>query len=1064
MPARETEIISEEEIAEIVGRGVFEDIKKAKNNLNTILNSFSSIPFSEEELSQFLKAIAQSPDPDMALNNLERLFSAAKRKREIASYLFSDINAFSSVIKVFGTSQFLSNIILNNPDYLKKVLNAETLKSEKDVDVMLKEMDVDEDNLTQDAVTEKLRTFKNREFLRIGARDILGIAPLPVITEEISSLASACLEAACRFAEKTLRKTYGIPYCRAKNGELKESRFCIIGLGKLGGWELNYSSDIDIIYIYSTDEGETSGVESNGKEKNKITLHEYYTKIAEIINKLISSSTEQGNVFRLDLRLRPEGRSGDMVNSLRSMEIYYESWGQTWERQMLLKAKPVAGDMELGRDFSELVKPFIYRKHLDFQAIQEIKEMKEKINLSVSSRGEMLNDVKLGYGGIREVEFFIQALQLIYGGRDEKIIDANTLKALKKLCENKYISADEHTTLVKGYTFLRMVEHRIQLLEGRQEHSFPSEEKKLKKFARKVGYFPEREADEKERFLNDYKFFTNEIRKIFDKLFYGSAQQKEKEKKDEDFNVLWNDIISEEDAIKVLNSMGFSEAQTAYKNLKLLRDGKPFSHFLEKSKELLREAAPLLFREIAKTPDPDMALNSLEKFISTSSAPNLTVSLLAESSGARDILLDLFGTSKFISDILIRHPEYIDLIQEADFLERRKSISEIENELLISLGKKEGWGEKLDLLRKFRTEGILRIGLMDILKGLALEDTTKEISKLAKACLKGACAISYEELKKEFGVPYETDHNGEKKESEFAIFGLGKLGGEEINYSSDLDVIFVYSGEGETEPQKSPQKKITNQEFFSKLSIKILQAMNEMREDGLVFRIDSRLRPSGSSGYIAQSIKSYENYFKARLQLWERQTLVKIKFLTGSRLIEKDFIPMVHRVVFDEEFTSGMAAEIDKMRKRMEKELAREDTDTFHLKFGEGGIVDIEFVAQALQLKYGRKEKGVRNANTLDALKKLEECGFIEKKDYMDLAESYKFLRMVENRLRIVQDKPLNILLKSPEKVVKLAKRMGYQESEKESAGVQLLKDYELYTEKVREVYNRYFGILCSDS
>src|SRR3989304_7130617 len=288
MPARETEIIGEEEITEIVGIGIFEDIKRAKNNLNSILNSFSYIPFSEEELSQLLNVIAQSPDPDMALNNLERLLTSAVKKREIASYIFSDMNIFSSVIKIFGTSQFLGNIILSHPEYVQKVLNTETLKDEKVVSVMIKEINIDEDDLSQDTVTEKLRTLKNRELLRIGARDILGIAPLPVITEEISAIASACLEAAYKFAEKSVRKTFGIPYYRTKDGELKESRFCVIGLGKLGGWELNYSSDIDIIYIYSTDEGETSGVESNGKEKNKITLHEYYTKIAEIINKLIS--------------------------------------------------------------------------------------------------------------------------------------------------------------------------------------------------------------------------------------------------------------------------------------------------------------------------------------------------------------------------------------------------------------------------------------------------------------------------------------------------------------------------------------------------------------------------------------------------------------------------------------------------------------------------------------------------------------------------------------------------------------------------------------------------------
>jgi len=1061
MPLKETEIISQEEIVEISGRDAFEDLRKAKGNLQSILNSLTFIPFSEDELKLFLKTIASSPDPDMGLNNFERLFSVIGKKRDIISYIFADTKLLSSIAKIFGTSQFLSNIIIANPDYLLTVLSKEILRQSKNKDQLLSEICVEEENVSPEIVTERLRVFKHKEFLRIAARDILGIAPLPVITEELSALASACLEKAYRVGEKTLREIYGIPFYRTKSGQLKESKFCIIGVGKLGGWELNYCSDIDLIYIYSSDEGKTSGVEKNGEIKNKITLHEYYTKLADLINKFISSPTEQGNVFRLDLRLRPEGRSGDMVNSLRSMEIYYESWGQTWERQMLIKAKPVAGDKELGENFLELIKPFIYRKHLDFQAIEEIKEMKEKINLSVATKGEMFNDVKLGYGGIREIEFFTQALQLIYAGRNEKIRETNTLKALKKLHEMGYLSFEDYTILTRGYAFLRVVEHRIQLLEGKQDHSLPTEEKRIKKLARRVGYLEDETGNERDKFLSDYNFFTKGIRKIFDKLFYESeGKLKEKSQKGKDFNILWQGLLSEEEAIKILDSMGFLEPNIAYKNLKLLRNGTPFSHFSEKSRNLLKKVAPVLFKEIRKTPDPDMALNNLEKFFSKSSARTPMVSLLAKSSVAREILINLFGTSEFISNILIRHPEYIDLIHDPEFLEIKKSKAEKEKKLLAILHGKNLWDERLDLLRKYKTEEILRIGLMDILKGLKLEEITREISVLAEVCLKGAYNIAVQELREEFGCPYEFDRNGIKKESEFAIFGLGKLGGEELNYSSDLDVIFVYSNEGETEPKKRSQKKVTNQEFFSKLAIKILQAMNEVREDGIVFKVDSRLRPSGSSGYIAQSIKAYENYFKTNLQLWEKQALIKIKFITGNGTLQKIFIPLVQKTVFESDFTKDMAIEIDKMRKRMEAELAREDESIFHIKFGEGGIVDIEFITQVLQMKYGKEEEKLRDANTLSALKKLEECGHLEKRDYIDLAKSYKFLRMVENRLRIVQDRPLNILFKSPERIVKLAKRMSYKESEKHSPGAQLLRDYENHTERVREIYNKYFALL----
>ncbi|OGL39498.1 MAG: hypothetical protein A2042_00125 [Candidatus Schekmanbacteria bacterium GWA2_38_11] len=1060
MPIRETEIISEEEIERIAGKDAFEDIKKARRNIQSILSFLSFFPLSEEEFTLLLKSVISSPDPDMGLNNFERLFAVIGKKREIISYLFQDMKLFPSITKILGTSFFLSNIIIKNPDYLLKVLNEEALRECKNSDRMISEIYHEngdkEAELSPEKVTERLRLYKNREFLRIAARDILGIATLAEVTEELSCLASACLETAYRVGEKTLMATYGAPLYRVKDKQEKESKFSIIGLGKLGGWELNYCSDIDLIYIYSSDDGETSGIETDGKKKNIITLHEYYTKLADLINKFIGSQTEEGNVFRLDLRLRPEGRSGDMANSLRSMEIYYESWGQTWERQMLIKAKPVAGDKELGGCFLETIKPFIYRKHLDFQAIEEIKEMKEKINLSVAANGGTYNNVKLGYGGIREIEFFTQTLQLIYGGRNEKIREVNTLKALRKLNDNGYISFEDYIILVQGYSFLRTVEHRIQLLEGRQDHSMPAEEKKIKKLARRVGY----SINEKEKFLSDYSFFTKGVRKIFDKLFYESKEGEEKTQKEDNFSVLWEGLLSEEDSINILAFMGFSEPDIAYKNLKLLRDGKPFSHFSGKSKDLLREVAPVLFKEITKTPDPDMALNNLEKFISTSPARTTMVSLLAESSGAREILLNLFGTSEFISNILIRHPEYIDITQHPEFLEKRKSREESEKELLDLLRGKSRFEEKSDLLRKYRTEEILRIGLRDIILGMSFDDITKEISILAEVCLKGAYEMSIEELKEEFGIP-QIISDGVRKESGFAIFGLGKLGGTELNYSSDLDVIFVYSDEGDTETGKISQKKVTNQEFFSKLAIKILQAMNEVREDGMVFKVDARLRPSGSSGYLAQSIKAYENYFETHLQLWERQALIKTRFIAGDNSLDEEFLTIAYKTVYEKDFTKEMASEIDRMRKRMETELAHEDESIFHLKFGEGGIVDIEFVTQALQLKYGKDEEKLRNPNTISALKELEECGHLEKSDYLDIINSYKFLRMVENRLRIVQDRPLNILFKSPEKIVKLAKRMGYKELEKLSPGAQLLRDYENYTERVREIYNKYFNLLC---
>jgi [glutamine synthetase] adenylyltransferase / [glutamine synthetase]-adenylyl-L-tyrosine phosphorylase len=446
----------------------FEDGKGAIKNLELL--STGSL---RDKLDMVLDTAISSPSPDGALNNLETIV------KEIPAPLFSeflsDDKNLQRLMTVCGSSPFLSGILARNPVFFKGLFSGGALfhtKVESDFRSELTALTAEVKDFA--AMAKTLRLYKQKEFLRLGSRDLLGLSSVEELTGELSDLASASLSSAIDFSLRELKGKWGRPLYAGTDGSIKEAGFAVIGLGKLGGRELNFSSDIDIIYIYSSDKGETEGGKLAG-----ISLHEFFVKLSHEVNKLISSVTEDGFVFRIDLDLRPDGRSGDMANSLRSLEVYYESWGQTWERSAMIKARPVAGDPALGKAFLDMIRPFVFRRYLDFGSIEEIKSMKERIDLSLLRRNPDTVDVKLGQGGIREIEFFCQALQLINGGKDPDVREKKTLKAIERLFQKRHINEVEAGVLKEGYVFLRRLEHRIQIVEGRQSQAIPASPKEL---------------------------------------------------------------------------------------------------------------------------------------------------------------------------------------------------------------------------------------------------------------------------------------------------------------------------------------------------------------------------------------------------------------------------------------------------------------------------------------------------------------------------------------------------------------------------------------------------------
>ncbi len=1013
----------------IIKKYGFKEEEKAFSNLKTFFPEIERPLF-----IQLLKAVLSSPNKDRALNGLEQAlhkFTWEGIKPFIKAY-----TSLKNIAVIMAASPYLTQIILKNYNVLAEIFLKGGLFKEKSLSVFVKELSKfteGADNAGQ--VAKNLRQYKQREYLRIGARDLCGIAPFEDISRELSDLASASLEVAFNHSIKSLKCKYGSPMEFLHNGTGTEARFSVVAMGKFGGRELNFSSDIDIIYLYSSDKGETTGIETPTGIRGKIDLHTFFIKLSEMITRLIGQTTDEGFVFRVDLGLRPEGENGDLANSLRSMEIYYESWGQTWERGALIKARPVAGSLELGRRFIDMVMPFVYRRYLDFTAIEDIKGMKERIDHQIVNKKNTL-DIKLGRGGIREIEFFVQALQLINGGKNPNIREVNTLKALEALKSEGYIADDEAAELSKIYVFFRDVEHRLQIIYCRQTQTLLEDKDELNCIAKTL----RPSLYDAERLIERLRTSMERVHSIYNRLFYDPSRAL-KEEVDPYIIAIFEEGFSQDETKKILLKKGFKDLDRALSNIKLLKEGRPFIHYSPKARQCLKKMAPYLFLKVLEMPDQGLALSNLERFLAFI-GPNTTyLSLLSENREVMEALVNLFGTSAFLSRFLIEHPGLLDNFITGESRKEIKDKSEMTDELNLYLSEAGDYEEALNLLRRYRNTEVLRIGVNDINRRIKAHQVSEQMSCLADVCLEKALEIAWKELSRRYGEPVA--RKGDLKEKiPFCIIGLGKLGGTELLYGSDLDIIFIYLKDGETDGELA----ITAHEFFARLAQKIISILTTITKEGYVFKIDTRLRPSGSSGPIVTSFSAFERYHKETAQIWEKQALLKARFIVGDKPFGKAIISAAWNIICEKPLTIDDEKEIKRLRLRMEKELGKEDDSTIDIKFGRGGMVDIEFIVQALQLRYGRKNKDIRGANTINVIKKLEKKGLLSQKDCRFLSYTYSFYRGIENRLRIIEDRANSKINVKEPKLINILRSLNCKDImsfldvyNKKAAGVRML-------------------------
>ncbi len=963
--------------------------------------------------SGWLQAVQKCADPHRALTSGNRLESILGE-----GWLESlDSGRAQVLATLLAGSQLSAECLLEGGQWLQAI-DSEYIKHPRYFSDLLRDLrcvSQETDGFTA------LRLCKQREMLRIAARDLNGFSDVSALLTEISNVADVCLAGVVGLVWASLTKKLGVPCAHDASERWLPVTFCVFGLGKLGGQELNYSSDVDLLFVYSGD-GFTFRYPTGQRPSGKgVSNAVFFGKLAEAVVSECTRMTAEGFLYRVDLRLRPEGKASPLARTLSSYENYYAQWGQTWERMMLIKARRVAGDAALASEFLEMIQPFRYPRSVSEQIPREVAEMKARIENEVVRSGELDRNVKLGRGGIREVEFLVQTLQLLHGGRNPFLQGGQTLSLLDKLADYGLIQRTEAKNLRDAYCFLRKVEHRLQMEANQQTHTIPVNRVARMRLARLMGFQTLRAF---ERALERQR---RTVRRAFEKVV-GPPELRGVAK---DLPV---EVESKAgDWARILQEHSFRDPVRCVKLVQEFIEGPGFGHRSSRTRDhafqLLRALFALCPRKGAAAPpspflsDPDRVLARLDAFIARYGARAMLYEAWVSNSSLFQLLLLAFDRSEFLAELAIKEPDLVDEIEQSGQLRRQKSAEQILADLRHGRHDKDQYR----WMRRYFQGEQMRIGLRDILDLATPEQTQAELSSLADAFIAYALEVV---LRK-----------NRRKRAPFAIFGLGKLGGRELNYASDLDVIFVAND------------SIRNLPSVQTLAVQFLDLLTKRTEDGRTFAADARLRPDGEKGLLVNTLAGCAEYYRKRAMLWEIQALSRFRPIAGDPAVLDRFAALARSVTRLQTANPGVPAhspswrdEIQRMRFRIERERTPLGQDALAIKTGRGGLMDVEFVAQTICL-----EQGWHEPNTLAAIGRSASARVLSGATARVLVENYRKLMAIERILRRWSFEPESVLPVDPAPFYRVAVRCGFRTSEEFAralAGIRLA---------IREHYLRFF-------
>ncbi|OBY93056.1 bifunctional glutamine synthetase adenylyltransferase/deadenyltransferase [Pseudomonas sp. AU11447] len=850
----------------------------------------------------------------------------------------------------------------------------------------------------EDELGRRLRRFRRRQQVRIIWRDLSRRSDLAGTCRDLSDLADACIDQSLAWLYQRHCQQFGVPI---GNRSGLPQKMIVLGMGKLGAGELNLSSDIDLIFGYP-EGGETQGA------KRALDNQEFFTRLGQKLIKSLDAITVDGFAFRVDMRLRPYGSSGPLVHSFAALEQYYQDQGRDWERYAMIKARVVGGDQEAGQRLLELLRPFVYRRYLDFSAIEALRTMKQLIQQEVRRKG-MSENIKLGAGGIREVEFIAQAFQLIHGGRDLSLQQRPLLRVLAILEGQGYLPPQVVAELREGYEFLRYAEHALQAIADRQTQMLPEDELERIRVAFIMGFA-------------NWSAFHQATNQWRDRIDWHFRQVIADPDEDEDGQVdttiggewipLWEEAVDEESACRQFADAGFAEPAQAWKRLTDLRHGTQVRAMQRLGRERLDAFMPRLLNMIAERGPADVLLERTLPLIEAVARRSAYLVLLTENPGALERLLTLCAASPMVAEQIARFPILLDELLNEGRLFRPPQAAELGAELRERLMRipEDDLEQQMETLRHFKLAHGLRVVASEIAGTLPLMKVSDYLTWLAEAILEQVLVLTWDQLVQRHGRPTRVD--GTPCDPDFIIIGYGKSGGLELGHGSDLDLVFIHDGDPQSETDG--EKSIDGAQFYTRLGQKIIHFLTAQTPSGMLYEVDMRLRPSGASGLLVSSLRAFEAYQLGEAWTWEHQALVRARVLAGCQRVAKAFEAIRAKVIGQRRDLGELRKEVSEMRAKMRDNLGTQSTAAgtapnafeaaapFDLKQDAGGIVDIEFMVQYAALAWSwQHPELVEFTDNIRILEALERVGLMSGEDVLKLQDAYKAYRAAAHRLSL---------------------------------------------------------------
>lgn len=863
---------------------------------------------------------------------------------------------------------------------------------------------------------KSLREIRRDFMVRIIWRDLNRLADLEQTTGELSCFAAACVQEAMDYHYAAMTERRGLPIGETSGAP---QPMLVLGMGKLGAGELNVSSDIDLIFAYP-ESGETQG------GKQSLSNQEFFIRLGQKLIKSLDTVTADGFVFRVDMRLRPYGASGALVTNFDSLENYYQTQGREWERYAMIKARVIAttadrvveqriaqADLEgsgapageaYASELMQLLQPFTYRRYLDFSAIEAMREMKRLISREVSRKG-LQNDVKLGAGGIREVEFIVQVFQLIRGGRDSRLQERSLLKVLPLLAEAASLPPGVESELAEAYRFLRDTEHAIQGFQDRQTQQLPLDDDNRQRLAWVMGFTGW------DSFFEQLQLHRQRVSAQFrDVIADPDHKQKETVGEDGGWQLIWQGSLIDEPAQEFLASEGLNQPLKILEHLEALRDSRPIMGMQAAARDRLDLLMPAVLADLRNVDNAVTTLQRVCAVLEAVARRSAYIVLLVENPSARVQLTKLCSASPWIAKQLSTHPVLLDELLDARTLYSLPDLNTLRDELRRET-LRLNWDDlegHMEGLRYFRMSHALRVAACEVTNILPLMKVSDYLTFLAEVILQHVVELGWQQMIGRYGRPRRPDgssYSVDVANGDFVIVGYGKLGGIELGHGSDLDLVFVHRAD----PNCSTEgpREIDNATFFIRLGQKIIHILNTQTMSGQLYDIDMRLRPSGSSGLLVSPLSAFAKYQENDAWTWEHQALVRARVVAGSLSLAEEFEQMRQRILCRQRGLDELRHSVVEMREKMRKHLGSRRSGTegeteFHVKQDPGGIVDIEFMVQYAVLAWAHTAPALtRYTDNIRILGSLTETGLVSAEDAEQLIEAYKTYRSTVHRLAL---------------------------------------------------------------